>query len=212
MPQPGNHVKTRPKGQVALGTNVAVGADPLQKTLARALAALDSQAIRVTRISSLYHTPCWPPGSGPDFVNAVAEIETTLPPDAILARLHAVEATFGRVRRDRWGPRPLDLDLLALGDLVLPDVETHTRWRDLPAEEQATQAPDGLILPHPRLQDRAFVLVPLAEISPDWRHPILGRTVRQMLAALPATEKAAIVPISGPWESLSALVKSFETQ
>ncbi|GAA0299660.1 2-amino-4-hydroxy-6-hydroxymethyldihydropteridine diphosphokinase [Rhodovulum strictum] len=212
MPQPGNYAKTAPKGQVALGTNVADPGETLTGTLAKALVALDSESLRIARISRFHHTPCWPPGGGPDFVNAVAEIETALSAPEILKRLHKIEAEFGRVRRERWGPRSLDLDLIALGDLVLPDAATQTRWRELSPEAQAAAAPGEPILPHPRLQDRAFVLVPLAEIAPDWRHPILGLTVTGMLAALPEAEKAAIVPISGPWDSLSALVKSFETQ
>lgn len=212
MPQPGNHAKTNPKGQVALGTNVAVGGRSLAATLAAALSALDGESLRVTRISRFYRTPCWPPGAGPDFVNAAATIETTLAPDGIMARLHAVEAAFGRVRRERWAARTLDLDLLALGDLVLPDAETQARWRSLPPDAQAAAAPGELILPHPRLQDRGFVLVPLAEIAPDWRHPILGRSVAEMLAELPAAETAGISPVSGPWAGLSALVKAFETQ
>ncbi|TCO69975.1 2-amino-4-hydroxy-6-hydroxymethyldihydropteridine diphosphokinase [Rhodovulum euryhalinum] len=195
-----------------MGTNVAVGEAGLSGTLAAALAALDCESLRVTQISRFYSTPCWPPGAGPDFVNAAAEIETELSPDAVLARLHAVEAVFGRDRGTRWAARTLDLDLLAMGDLVLPDATTQTLWRTLPAEAQAREAPDRLILPHPRIQDRAFVLVPLADIAPDWRHPILGLTVAEMLAALPEAEKVGISPVSGPWAGLSALVKTFETQ
>ena len=81
-----------------------------------------------------------------------------------------------------------------MGDLVLPDAQTHRRWRELAPEDQARQAPDQLILPHPRLQDRAFVLVPLADVAPDWRHPLSGLSVDQMLQALPAEDVAAVVP------------------
>ncbi len=91
--------------------------------------------------------------------------------------------------------RTLDLDLLAFGDSVLPDAATQDHWRGLPGADQSRLAPDQLILPHPRMQDRAFVLVPLADIAPDWRHPLLGLTVAQMVSRLPAQDRAALVPI-----------------
>ena len=113
----------------------------------------------------------------------------------LLSRLHQVEAMFGRERKQRWGMRTLDIDLLALGDVVLPDTATQTQWRNLDAALQARETPDDLILPHPRLQDRAFVLVPLAEVAPDWRHPMLNLTVLQMMAALPAADLAEMRPL-----------------
>ncbi|NIZ15523.1 2-amino-4-hydroxy-6-hydroxymethyldihydropteridine diphosphokinase, partial [Phaeobacter sp. HF9A] len=102
---------------------------------------------------------------------------------------------FRRTRTERWGMRTLDLDLLAVDQQVLPDRQTYERWRDLAPERQRVDAPEQLILPHPRVQDRAFVLVPLADIAPDWRHPVLGQSVAQMLAARPKVEKDEVTAL-----------------
>jgi 2-amino-4-hydroxy-6-hydroxymethyldihydropteridine diphosphokinase len=92
----------------------------------------------------------------------------------------------------------IDLDLLAEGARVVPDEEKLRRWIDLPLEAQMREAPERLILPHPRLQDRAFVLVPLAEIAPGWRHPLLGRTVAEMRDALDPAAVAELRVLSSP--------------
>jgi len=107
----------------------------------------------------------------PWFVNGVVAVETFLPPAELLALLHDVEAEFGRTRNIRNEARILDLDLLAYDDCVMNE-------------------PDGPILPHPRLHERAFVLLPLADVDPDWRHPVTGAAIADLIAALPADQQA----------------------
>ena len=151
---------------VALGANLG---DPKATVLAAFAALANLPESRVARCSSLYRTA--PVGilSQPDFVNAVALLETSLPPDSLLDALLDIEARFGRIRRERNGPRTLDLDLLLYDDIEL----------DLPR----------LTLPHPRLHLRAFVLLPLAEVAPDLAIPRRG----SLAAWLPAVANQGIV-------------------
>lgn len=185
------------QGLIALGANLPFGHMGPAATLQAALQEMPAQGLRLEAVSRFYATPCFPAGSGPDYVNAAAlvAISDGSGPATLLQRLHKIEAVFGRERVQRWGMRTLDLDLLAFDDVVLPDPATQRRWLDIPPADQIGTAPDRLILPHPRLQDRAFVLVPLADVAPDWRHPVLGQTVAEMLAALPAADREAVRPI-----------------
>ncbi len=180
---------------VALGGNQPSRAGAPAQTLVKAIKSLAATGLRVVAVSRFFNTACFPAGAGPDFVNAAILIAGEAEPTRLLARLHKIEASFGRQRDRRWGARTLDLDLIGLGDAVRPDAGTFRAWRDLPVELQVRQAPGQLILPHPRLQDRAFVLVPLADIAPGWRHPVTGVTVVQMCAALPAQARREVVPI-----------------
>jgi 2-amino-4-hydroxy-6-hydroxymethyldihydropteridine diphosphokinase len=143
---------------VALGGNVG----DVRSTFRRAIALLcDGSAVRLTARSSDYRTPPWGVTDQPPFVNAVIGMTTSLSPHELLARAEQCERALGRDRTHerRWGPRSIDIDLLAYDDLVLNDPH--------------------LILPHPRLFERAFVLVPLAEIAPE--RVIAGVGVRDAL-------------------------------
>lgn len=185
----------KPRIFIALGGNLPFNGKQPVTVMQDAITTIGGIGLKLRSVSRLFATPCFPAGAGPDYVNAVAELETPLDAPEILAILHGVEAEFGRERQGRWTGRTLDLDLIAHGDSILPDRATWNRWHDLPPDQQARTAPEQLILPHPRLQDRAFVLVPLMDIAPDWRHPVLGKTVAEMVAALPRSEIDAVRPI-----------------
>jgi 2-amino-4-hydroxy-6-hydroxymethyldihydropteridine diphosphokinase len=170
---------------IALGANLPSPAGAPRATLEAALAALQARGIEVVARSRWRRTPAFPPGAGPDFVNGAAALRSALAPAELLRVLHEVERELGRDRRRRWAPRACDLDLLACEDLVLPDRATVAAWIDADPATQAGEAPATLILPHPRMHERGFVLAPLADVAPDWVHPILCVDVRAMLGALP---------------------------
>ena len=180
---------------IALGGNLPSKAGKPEKTLRLALKHLQNAGATNSTVSRFYSTPCFPAGAGPDYVNAAAMLSFAGDAHEFLAVLHRIEDEFGRERRQRWGRRTLDLDLIAAGDQVLPDRAGFQRWQALPPDAQTEITPDQLIVPHPRLQDRGFVLVPLAEVAPDWQHPVLNKTVSQMLAALPKTQLNDIIAL-----------------
>lgn len=152
---------------IALGSNLSSPFGAPTDTILRALDTLSVQFGSPECVSHLWRSPAWPNPHDPPFVNAVASIKTTLPPQELLAQLHDIENQFGRVRSEtvpRNAPRALDLDLIDYDGLVQAG----------PPE-----------LPHPRMLERAFVLLPLKEIAPDWRHPRTGQSVDELISALP---------------------------
>jgi 2-amino-4-hydroxy-6-hydroxymethyldihydropteridine diphosphokinase len=177
---------------LSLGANLTSAVGKPVATLAAAADMLKKQGVVIRAISEYYHTPAFPAGNGPDYVNAAIACSVEWSPTQTLDILHEIEDKMGRARTQRWGQRTLDIDMVAYDDLVFPNAVTYMHWRSLSLADQMKQTPPELILPHPRIQDRAFVLVPLFDIAPDWHHPVSGQTVRQMLDALPQADKDAV--------------------
>ena len=162
---------TRSRVFIALGANLdhPVYGAPRQ-ALEAALDELGRHGVVVRQVSPWYRTAPVPASDQPWYVNAVAEVETDLVADALLMRLHEVEDAFGRVRTVPNAARLIDLDLVDFQG------------------EIAAGGPGRAILPHPRMESRAFVLRPLADLAPDWRHPRTGVSIQALLAALPADQ------------------------
>jgi len=143
-----------------------------RQTLEAALVELGRRGVRTVRVSPWYRTAPVPASDQPWFENAVVEVASELPADGLLATLHAVELAFGRARTVPNAARPIDLDLLDYRGEIAPG------------------GPGKATLPHPRMAGRAFVLRPLADLAPDWRHPATGQAIQDLLAALPADQVA----------------------
>ncbi len=182
---------------IALGGNFPNGTlTPLQTQIA-AIKDIKALGFTALKASRFFQSPAFPAGAGPDYVNSALCVARPDMGDAValLQQLAKIEADHGRERHHRWGGRSLDLDLLAFGDRILPDTQSFRAWADLDISLAAQTAPDRLILPHPRLHERAFVLAPLMDISPDWRHPVFGKTVREMYAALPDESRSGVIAL-----------------
>ncbi|MEM8654913.1 MAG: 2-amino-4-hydroxy-6-hydroxymethyldihydropteridine diphosphokinase [Pseudomonadota bacterium] len=180
---------------IAVGSNMSSDIGSPVQTIKKAISDLEELGVVIRGVSRFFSTPAVPVGSGPDFVNAALVVEASWSAPEAITRLHEVEAGLGRRRSARWEQRVIDLDLLAHGDAIRPNVATVRTWMDLPPDQQQGSAPGQLLLPHPRMHQRAFVLVPLADVAPDWVHPILRRSVAEMRDALPDEEVVAITPM-----------------
>jgi 2-amino-4-hydroxy-6-hydroxymethyldihydropteridine diphosphokinase len=146
---------------VALGSNLKGSYRSVQSLLEAALKAMNSEGLEVARRSSWWRSAAWPDPTEPAYLNGVVIVETALGPGELLSVLRRIEASFGRTREARNAPRTLDLDLIAYGRRVI----------DAP----------GLVVPHPRAAERRFVMGPLAELAPTWRHPVLKLSAQALV-------------------------------
>ena len=167
---------------IAYGTNVLMDQTPERQSLPYIIAQLKGHDVDVCKFSRLWFSRAWPDPNDPPYRNAILQAYTTLTPAAVLRILHALEAQAGRQRDGRSNaPRALDLDLIAYGDAIIDA--------------------DGLVLPHPRAHDRAFVMGPLAEISPEWIHPVLGRPAVELYRTATVARDAYPLDEDGSFEA-----------
>jgi 2-amino-4-hydroxy-6-hydroxymethyldihydropteridine diphosphokinase len=158
---------------VALGANLPSSYGLPHETLAAAVRALGAAGMEVTAQSSVWLTAPVPVSDQPWYHNMVVAVQTAQSPYALLETLQGIENEFGRVRSVRNAPRVIDLDLIAYNDSILDRPE--------------------LIVPHPRMHQRAFVLLPLRELAPDWAHPVTGARLADMVAALHVDQQAKVM-------------------
>jgi 2-amino-4-hydroxy-6-hydroxymethyldihydropteridine diphosphokinase len=173
---------------IALGSNRAGRWGEPEEALDRAVEELEARGVEVTARSSWYRTAPFGNVNQPAFVNGVIAVETELSPRALLDLCHEVEAAAGRRRGVRWGPRHLDIDLVAYH-------HRHVEGAGERAKLAGGRLP--LMLPHPGLRLRPFVLVPLREIAPHWRHPFTGETAGDMLRKLGPRVAGSVIGRAG---------------
>jgi len=163
---------------IALGANQSYRRMQPVENLRRALQLLMASGVKVCACSRPWRTLAWPDPSDPPFVNAAVQVWADLPPDELISLFHKIEAELGRRRTVPNAPRCIDLDLIDwCGQIIKPGYE------------------GGLQTPHPRAVQRAFVLLPLRDIAPDWCDPVSGRTLRQLLSAISLADQAACRPV-----------------
>lgn len=166
---------------LAFGGNLPSAVGAPDATIGAAVQALASEGVELIQFSAFYHSPAVTLDENthaPAYTNAAGIFSTKLTPDELLEVTQGIERKFGRAAGARWSARTLDIDLLAYGGAVLPN---RGIWRELEARDDPAAILPEPVVPHPRLHMRGFVLKPLADIAPDWRHPVLGSTAVAML-------------------------------
>ena len=156
---------------LGIGSNLPGSYASSEALVKQAIDRLGRARLRICAVSPLYRTQPIGPAGQDTYVNACLAISTNLSPEGLLRMLHAIEAEFGRARRVKWGPRTLDIDVLDYRGKILDQ---------------------RMILPHPRIAQRGFVLVPLYDIAPNWRHPVTGVPIETLKKQLPIGETKAV--------------------
>lgn len=176
---------------LGLGANLPFAGMAPEETVRCAIKEISSDALTEVTVSEFYRSAPVPYTDQPDFVNCVIGGKTTASSLKLMSICQSLEAKFGRQRDGRWQARTLDIDVLAYGDEILP---TASNWHQLMEEGREGTVMANLIVPHPRLHERAFVLKPLADILPEWVHPVFKKTGLELLHSLSAQQVEEVRP------------------
>ena len=169
-----------------LGANLPSKFGDSAATLQLCIESIKSEpTIELMSQSKWYESESFPDNSKPKFVNVGIKIISNLNAYQILKIIDLIEKGFGRIRKSRWDSRVCDIDIIYCNKKIIPNRNILEKWMTMKIEEQLVATPHTLILPHPRIQDRLFFLYPLNQLSPNWRHPILGKTAKEILDSIP---------------------------
>lgn len=177
---------------LALGSNLPYGGmEPLQVVEA-AISALQGAGLDETKVSTFYQTEPVPKSDQPDFINCVVVGKTDHKALEILEVCQSIEQSFERARSTRWGARTLDIDIINYDNQIVPSIGA---WRAVADKMNADTEMPRLVLPHPFMHQRAFVLKPLCDLTPGWRHPVYNRTAADLLAEQPEQDRVGVVAV-----------------
>ena len=177
---------------VAFGSNYESKFGSPRETILYSIEKLQEKSTKLLKVSDFYLSQAFPAGNGPDYVNAVAKFQTKLNVNELMIKLHQIENLCERKRFKRWGSRTLDLDLISFGNQIIPNTEGFLKWANLSLKKQYEEAPASLILPHPRIQDRLFVLLPLRDVALNWSHPVFKKNIEELLSNFSEKEHKSV--------------------
>lgn len=178
---------------ISFGANISGPFGSPAETLNHALEEFQFENLLIRKKSKIYSSLAFPDPKKPRYLNGCLQISVNCGANDVLERLKRIEKKMGRQKKNcRWDSRICDLDLLSFDNKVAPSPEVFNYWYKMPLRNQILEKPDELLLPHPRIQDRAFVLKPLLEFASSWVHPVFNKTVREMFNFLPENERASV--------------------
>lgn len=176
------------KAVIGIGSNLPSSFGDCRQTILESISRIGYlPSAQILAQSPLYRSEAWPIGGGqPDYANMAVLIEVNVSAPELLKVMQKIEIDIGRVRTERWGARVIDLDLLAFGDSISPTIDL---WRSVEANEDQSAYFEDITVPHPRLHKRPFAIIPFSDIYPEWHHPILHQTAKELAESISQGKK-----------------------